>query len=428
MEKAKSGGALMRIQQISVLYMVIWTISPFMEIDNIWRFAALGAFVLWLICAMSRGLHFERIHLLALAFLALVVIVNIIQNNGFGKIMRPIHYYIMVLFFIVGHFYKEKWKELYFIVPIILIFLIYFNFKSAFTVMDDPTIARKLVRNDEEIYQYLRQGIGGYSLIYPQVVTFPVLIMWIFKSFKHKKICFIIGLIWVVSYILFVINANYSIAITGSIISLIILFFYKGNSASLAFLVSVGLFIALMLMILYWDSFRNMLLEFFDGTAVAKKINDLVASSKSGAAEGSIQDRIIRYQADINTFFRYPIIGGLWWSGGGGHSALGGVFAQYGLFGGYIFCKIMYGVPQYYKNSYGYKKIQQMSNANLVVLLFVTLLDSATYSFMGMVLIITPILYENIIEWDGLTANNEQPIKIEKEEIQNVSKSLPKTT
>ena len=48
MEKAKTGNALVRIQQISVLYMVIWTISPFMEIDNIWRFAALGAFVLWL--------------------------------------------------------------------------------------------------------------------------------------------------------------------------------------------------------------------------------------------------------------------------------------------------------------------------------------------------------------------------------------------
>ena len=33
-----------------------------------------------------------------------------------------------------------------------------------------------------------------------------------------------------------------------------------------------------------------MLLEFFDGTAVAKKINDPVATSESGAAEGSIND------------------------------------------------------------------------------------------------------------------------------------------
>ena len=428
MEKAKSGGALMRIQQISVLYMVIWTISPFMEIGNIWRFAALGAFVLWLICAMSRGLHFERIHLLALLFLILVVIVNIIENNGFGKLLRPIQYYMMVLFFIVGSFYKDKWKELNFIVPIILLFLIFFNFKSAFAVMDDPTIARRLVRNDENIYEYLRQGIGGYSLIYPQVVTFPVLVMWIFKSFKRRKIYFIIGLVWLVSYLLFVINANYSIAITGSLFSLIILRFYKGHSVALAFTVSVGLFIALMLMILYWDGFRNMLLEFFDGTAVARKINDLVATSESGASEGSINARIIRYQEDIKTILSFPLIGGLWWRSGGGHSALGGVFAKYGLFGGYIFCKIMYNVPTLYKKQFGYKKIQQLSNANLVVLLYVTLLDSITYAFLGMILIITPILYENIIQWDGLVANNESKLKIEKEEMQNVSKSLPKTT
>ena len=151
----KEGKALIRIQQISVLYMVIWTISPFMSIDNIWRIGALAAFGLWLLCAMSRGLHLERIHMLALAFMALVMIVNIIQNSGFGKIMRPIQYYMMVLLFIVGHFYRDKWKELYFIVPIILLFLIYFNFKSAFMVMDDPRIARLLVRNDKEIYQYL---------------------------------------------------------------------------------------------------------------------------------------------------------------------------------------------------------------------------------------------------------------------------------
>lgn len=420
--------ALIRVQQISVLYLVIWTISPFMEIDMIWRIGAFAAFGLWLLCAMSRGLRFERIHMLALAFVALVVIVNIVENNGFGKILRPIQHYMMVLFFIMGHFYRDKWKELYFIVPIVLIFLIYFNFKSAFTVMEDPTIARLLVRNDEGIYIYLRQGIGGYSLIYPQVVTFPVLIMWVFKSFKQKKLLFLVGIVWLVSYVLFVLFANYSIAITGSLISLIILLFYKGHSVGLAFAVSAGLFIAMMLMLLYWDEFRNMLLEFFDGTAVAKKINDLVASSESGAAEGSINDRVIAYQGTFNTIFRFPIIGGLWWNSGGGHSALGEAFAKYGLFGGYVFCKIIYSVPDVYKKVFVYRRIQQIANANLVVLLYVTLLDSLTYQFLGMILIITPILYENIIEWDGLTANNEETSKIEDEEGKNVPITLPKTT
>ena len=170
------------------------------------------------------------------------------------------------------------------------------------------------------------------------------------------------------------------------------------------------------------------MLEFFDGTAVAKKINDLVATSESGAAEGSIGDRVETYQITIQTFLLYPLTGGLWWAFGGGHSALGEAFARYGLFGGYVFCKILYSNPSYYKKRYGYKWIQSIANANTVVLLFVTLLDSLTYSFLGMILIITPILYENIIEWDGLTANNEETSKSEKEEVKNVPVTLPKTT
>lgn len=419
---------LIRLQQLSVLYLVIWTISPFMEIDMIWRIGAFGAFGLWFLCALSRGLHLENIHLLALAFIMLIVFVNVIENNGLSKVLRPIQYYMMVLLFIMAHFYRNKWKELYFIIPIVLMLLTYFNFKSAFTVMEDPTIARKLVRNDEEIYIYLRQGIGGYSLIYPQVVCFPILVMWIFKSLKKKKVFLLIGVTWLGSYLLLVLFANYSIAITGSLISLVILFFYKGHSVALAFTVSFGLFVAMMLMILYWEDFRNSLLVFFDKTAVAKKIEDLVATSQSGAAEGSINDRISTYQVTLNTIISYPIIGGLWWDPGGGHSALGEAFARYGLFGGYVFCKIIYSVPNIYKNTYIYKRIQQMSNANLVVLLYVTLLDSLTYSFLGMILIVTPILYENIIEWDGLTANNEETSKIENEEDKNVPVTLPKTT
>lgn len=106
--------ALIRVQQVSMLYLVIWTISPFMEIDMIWRIGALSAYSLWLLCAMSRGLHLERIHMLALAFAVLIVLVNIIEIQGFGNILRPIQYYMLVLLFIAGYFYRDRWKELFF--------------------------------------------------------------------------------------------------------------------------------------------------------------------------------------------------------------------------------------------------------------------------------------------------------------------------
>ena len=136
----KESGLLVIAQKISVLYLVIWTISPFMEIDLIWRLGALTAFLVWLICAMNRGLVLERIHVLAFVFLGLVIICNVLQYNGFNKILTPIRSYMLVLFFIMFYFYKERWKELYFIIPIVLLFLIYFNFRSAFTVMNAVSI------------------------------------------------------------------------------------------------------------------------------------------------------------------------------------------------------------------------------------------------------------------------------------------------
>ena len=136
----KESGLLVIAQKISVLYLVIWTISPFMEIDLIWRLGALTAFLVWLVCAMNRGLVLERIHVLAFVFLGLVIICNVLQYNGFNKILTPIRSYILVLFFIMFYFYKERWKELYFIIPIVLLFLIYFNFRSAFTVMNAVSI------------------------------------------------------------------------------------------------------------------------------------------------------------------------------------------------------------------------------------------------------------------------------------------------
>ena len=53
----ENSNVLVRIQQVSVLYLCVWTISPFMESDLIWRIGALMALGLWMICAVSRGLH-----------------------------------------------------------------------------------------------------------------------------------------------------------------------------------------------------------------------------------------------------------------------------------------------------------------------------------------------------------------------------------
>ena len=181
------------------------------------------------------------------------------------------------------------------------------------------------------------------------------------------------------------------------------LFFYKGKSGIKAFIVAGVLFAAIMLSIVYIDAFREWLLEIFDGTAVAKKINDLVATSETGAVEGSIQDRVKAYANSFRVVAQYPIIGSLWRaSGGGGHSGFFDTVAKYGIWGGWFFIKAVYSVPNYYKKKIQNPLVTRMCNASLVCLLIVTILDSVTYSFYCSILFILPILFEDIIRWDGI--------------------------
>ena len=393
------------IQKAAVLYLIIWTISPPLEIDMIYRLLGLAAAGIWFIVALRRRLVVEKVHIYAVVYMFLVILIAYLQKGSLDAILQHIAIYILVICFFIHCFYKENgWHELSGIVPIVLILLLIYNWRTAEILLEDPTIARKLVRADESIYPYLRQGIGGYSLVYPQVCIFPAILAWILRAYRNNKIYFGIGCIWLYTYILCISRAGYSIAIFATIVGAIMLFFYRGRNIWTAFVISALIFVVAMGAILYVDSFREYLLQTFDGTAVAKKIEDLVATSETGAAEGSIYARVQAYKGSMNVILEYPLVGSLWMGSGSGHSAILDQFAKYGIWGGIIYTIMIFAVPNEYKRKYHHQKLWMISNAVMVSLLFVALLDSITYSFMCMILIVLPLLYEDILRWEGIEA------------------------
>lgn len=400
----KRGLSLAFIQKLCVLYLVVWMISPPMEIDLIYRLLALGFAAFWFVLMIVREgrLSLSSDDLGALVFMLCVMVIAYIESGNLSSVIRQIPYYILVMCYIMNRRYSNYWHELKGVVQIVLILCIVYNFISFKALVDDPAIARLLVRDTPETYTYLRRGVGGYSLIYPQVCIVPAAVAWTVNAFKYNKLDFIIGGVWLVSFVLFAMNAGYSLALFASVIGILLLFFYNGRSGMAAFIVAVAVFAGAMLAILYIDGLRNFLLTQFDGTAVAKKINDLVASSATGSAEGSIGDRIRAYRASFEVLFQYPIIGSLWYTSGGGHSALFDTFGKYGVLGCIIFVKMMYAVPNYYKTDYKDRYTMRIANACLVTLLFVTVLDSFTYSFVGMIMFLTPMFFEDIIKWRGI--------------------------
>ncbi len=391
---------LATIQKLTVVYLIIWTISPFMEIGMNWRLLALAAAGIWFVLALIRnGASIDRMELFAVVFALAVALIACIQSGGFSSVLSQIPIYMLVIFYLMYRFYEGRWEELKGLLWIIILLFIVFNLRSASAVSVNPQIARSLVRDDESTYVYLRQGIGGYSLIYPQVIIFPALLRWTEKAFRRNLFLFVIGAVWLFSFLWFVMIAGYSIAVFSCIIGVFMLHIYKGKNIGGVMLVTLLILIAGMFLVAESPVVQRWLLQIFNGTGVEKKIHDMIYSAETGTAQGTIYDRIVAYRGSLRTILKYPFIGGLWWASGGGHSAVLDILAKYGVLGVYVYAKMLYAVPRDYRlNAQTLRGIRTV-NAALSVILFVSILDSFTYAFMGMLLIGLPLILEDILKW-----------------------------
>lgn len=387
------------MQSTLVLYLIAWTISPPLQIDAIYRLAALGAAFLWFVLDMRNNVKYEKIHYFAILFILLVAFVALIEGKGeLSAVLRPINYYMFVLAFLMAYCYKDRWQELVPLIPIVMLMLIYFNYQSYKVVLDEPSIARIIVRDDPQAHRYMRQGVGGYALLYSQVCVLPMFLVWTINMFKRNWIKFVIGVMWLVTYTLYLMDSGYTIAVVVSVVGLVILFFYKRKSLSMAIGIVSVLLVLLVWLIGYNDGFRNALLSFFDGTTVAKKINDVYLSITTEDTADSIMVRVKRYREAITAIFRYPFIGQLWVGNGGGHSALLDTIAKYGIFGGYVFCKIVFEFPNRLKKDENAQKDMKVANAIFISILMIVLLNSIPYNFVFMIVFLIPMCYSDILE------------------------------
>ena len=174
----------------------------------------------------------------------------------------------------------------------------------------------------------MRQGVGGYGLVYPQVCIAPVVYAWALKSFEHNKFYTLLGAVWSVSFWMVLNLAGYSIAIITSAIALVVLLFYRRQSVLPAFFIAAGLILAMVLLLVYVEGFRNLVLQIFEGTKIVRKIEDLLSTAEGETAD-SFATRAERYWWSLESCLQYPLIGGrLFGARIGGHSELLDTFAQ----------------------------------------------------------------------------------------------------
>lgn len=384
------------IEFIAILYMIVWTISPPLQIGMIYRLAALGCAALLF---KQNGFLMTKQHGFAMLFCMLAAACTVIIKGSFSAALSQIGIYMLFIGYVMNYWYEYDWEDFSLIVPIVLLMLAFWNFKTVSVLATDPNAARYVVRDNDVANAYLMQGVGGYTLMYCQVMIVPAIVGWIITVFMQNKVYFACGVVWAVSYISYLAEAGYSIAVTASLIGVIILFAYKRKELIPAVFISLVLLAILVYLISFNDTVRGFLLNTFDGTKVAMKIADITSTVTTDETADSIAGRILRYQASLRTIFHYPVIGS-WWNGGaGGHSALLDAFAQYGIFGGVMMCRMVYCVPLIWKRYNCSNRMMQIVNATMITISFVAWLDTIPFNLVMTLTVVLPIILHNIESW-----------------------------
>lgn len=393
------------IQMVSVLYLMIWSVAPPLQIGLVFRLLALGLAFVWFAVEFLRRFEFTRIQIWCALFMAAVAVITYIQS-GASAVLGQISTYMMVLAYFINIYSADSWRNYRVVVPITLALLILFNYRTVTMLLQNPAIARLLVRDTEELYDYMRQGVGGYGLVYQQVLIAPVVYAWTLKSFEHNKLFFVLGLAWTVSFWALIANAGYSIAVIVAVISAVVLIVYRRQSILPAFIIAVLLIAGIVFLLVYVESFRNIVLRFFEGTKVVIKIQDLVSTAEGEMAD-SFTSRIVRYWASIEACLQFPIIGDLLFGGSsGGHSFVLDTFARFGVWGGIPSIIMIFYSPRYFKNKSSSTLIHVTANAHILAIALVALFDSFPYQLFFPILILCPIMYFDLMSWKGEKYDN----------------------
>lgn len=388
------------LQMLAVFYLMVWSVAPPLQMDLIFRLIALGLAFVWFVIEFLRRFEFTMLQIWCALFMVAVAIIAYLQN-GASSVISEIAVYMMVLAYFINIYSSDSWQNYKIIVPVTLILLIVFNIRTNTALNADASIARQLVRNTEELYDFMRSGVGGYGLVYPQVCIAPVVYGWMLKSLENHKINFVIGLAWSVSFWAVLSKAGYSIAIIAASVSLIVFVFYRRRNILPALLISVAVIIVTILMLLYVDGFRNFILNIFEGTKVVRKIEDLLSTAEGETAD-SFATRIERYWQSILSCFQFPIIGGkIFGAKTGGHSEILDVFADYGVWGGVPTVMMIFHTPVYFKKISYTPTVYATANAHFLAIALVALFDPFVFQVYFPLLILCPVMYSDIMKWTG---------------------------
>lgn len=352
------------IQNLAVAYVCLWATSPMLAYGIGFRLAALAAVGVWFLLEIVRpgGIVLRpTVPVIVTLFYVAYTAVTETLLGGQSDIASHFQIWIMLFFLI---FYESRRHDVRSMAPIFWFMMLtlpiwFFTTYTAFDTFGSHA-ARYLTRSSDLARELSSDGVGGYSLVYSIVVMLPVfgLLLLNFRRFTPleqpafmrpiSRIPLIIPALMLANLVLgaaVVLRAGFSIAIVLAVFSLAISLAFKRRSLLMVVLTPLIMMLAWLMFQMALVPLLEALRPLAEGTSYNRKLLDVIETLKSEQSQGTLDDRIIRYQRSLDLFFQNPIFGVISNRDIGKHSAYLDTYGRYGLLVGSAFVYLLTYLP-----------------------------------------------------------------------------------
>lgn len=271
----------------------------------------------------------EIIHIVCLLCLSCLIflLISLCKGEGARESIALFFHYITwsILFFLI--IYNLSYEKKLYLLRVAVIICILGNLLSIRILLVDGDVARMLAGaiTETQKIKYYAVGVGGYGYVYAMTFLSYGVVFWLIRN--PKLIDKILLWIFLISNLVYILLAAYTIAIFLSFALIIIALTTKMKGENAKFVLFTSIFV----FILFFEPIimgMNNLVQKLDLDWVEKRLMQILEANESN--DFSSLRRVELYSISLNSFFSNPLFGGDSW---GGHSEILDTLAQFGVFG-----------------------------------------------------------------------------------------------
>ncbi|TXK77880.1 hypothetical protein [Mesonia sp. K4-1] len=359
-------------QNLAIFLISIWLLIPYFAYNNYARLLAFLAFSFFLFK------NEKRINKKLLFGILLYIIYTFTINALFSAnsyMLRHLQLYILFGCILIAYIITKqedaiKNKIKYIILSLNLIALL----SSLYVLKDNMGAARLLAKSTDEAVELSNKGLGGYGLIYANVLMLPLFFYYRKRTNNlYKQVLIYANILFSITFILL---ADYLIAIILIIFQLLTFLFIKASYADRIIIIGI-LLVTLLLFYNNLNYFDKLTYSWVEFSSLRYKQEDIFNMFRGvDGNNNTIDGRTGRYFRSLNLLASNPITGTFSFDEIGKHSNIIDQFAQYGIIFGFLMLRIIFMLPQNLLRTTNNEYLKYFLNIYMVTLILLGILNN----------------------------------------------------